>query len=420
MKAFREIFTLQFVSLLRSKALGLLLAASAAWMFLMPRIVAGDGTADGAHQVYVRYSLGGVFALLAVCLGAAAAGSISSDRALKRLQLTLVRPVRHSVVALGRIAALTAAGALVMSLAAAIALFRSDPSRPCYSVLSPVMESPRQEAERMYEQYMADPQTPEHVRRAKKSAVVKLLTQKAVDHYQTVPTNETARWTFPAVPIGSSESLAVRLRFTTLFNTREDVVGVFSFGEMGASVSNITQAVVTIPLAGGSVPEGSAALEFANRGANPLMLRPRRDITLLCRSKGDTFSYGLFLAVVVDVCVLAAIISLSMFLGAGLGKSVAVFAVMAVLFMTSVSSTIVEQYPYELETNRKDQIGLVLTRFMEQATSPVGSFNPVDALAEDRRMPAGEVLRAVAMDLLALPLLLSLLSGLVVSRKAMD
>jgi len=419
MKAFREIFALQFVALVRSKALVLLLAASSAWMFLVPRFVAGDGTADGAHQVFVRYSLGGVFALLATCLGAAAAGSISSDRALRRLQLTLVRPVRHSVVALGRIAALTSVGAIVMSVAAAIALLRTDPSRPCYGVLSPVMESPREEAERMYDAYMADPQTPENVKRAKKSAVVKLLTQKAVDHYQTVSTNETARWTFPAVPDGSSESVAVRLRFTTLFNTREDVVGDFSFGEMRASVSNITQAVVTIPLKG-AAPRESAELVFENRGTNALMLRPRRDINLLCRAKGDTFAYGLLLAVVEDVCVLAAIISLSMFLGAGLGKSVAVFAVMAVLFMTSVSATIVEQYPYELETNRKDQIGLVLTTLMDQATSPVGSFNPVDALAEDRRVSARELARAVALDLVALPLLLSLLAGLVMSRKTMD
>lgn len=420
MKAFREIFALQVTALVRSKALALLLAASSAWMFLVPRLVADDGTADGAHQVFVRYSLGGVFALLAICLGAAAAGSISSDRALRRLQLTLVRPVRHSVVALGRIAALTAVAALVMSVAAGIALLRADPSRPCFGELSPVMESPREEAERMYAVFMADPETPENVKRAKKSAVVKLLTQKAVDHYQTVSSNETARWTFPEVPSGSSESVAVRLRFTTLFNTREDVVGDFTFGDMRASVSNITQAVVTIPLAGGAPPEGAAELVFANRGENSLMLRPRRDITLLCRAKGDTFAYGLILAVAVDVCVLAAIISLSMFLGAGLGKSVAVFAVMTVLFMTSVSSTIVEQYPYELETNRKDQIGLVLTRFMEQATSPVGSFNPIDALAEDRRVSARELARAVVLDLLALPLLLSLLAGLVMSRKTMD
>ncbi len=419
MKAFRQTIRLEFVAAVRSRAVLLLSAVSVVWMFALPHLVASDGTTDGAHQVYVRYSLGAVFALLAVCLSAAAAGSIAKDRAARRLQLTLVRPVRYFTVALGRVVALTAVGALVLALAALCALVRTDPSRACHHVLSPAMESPRAEAERMYEAFMADPETPVAAKRAKRSVVLRLLTQKALDHYQTIATNATAEWTFPRVPAGAT-SLAVRLRFTNMFETRDDVRGLFTLGDCAAAVSNITQSVVTVPFADGwkTPPEGN--LVFRNAGGNSLMLRPRRDINLLYGSPCSFFAVNLLLAVVELVSLLAAMIAFAAFLSAGLGRSVAVFTVLAALFLSAVGPAVIEQYPDQLETDRRDRIGLFLTRLVGRLSSPIASFTPVDSLAEDEMIEPADAGRAVALDLLLLPLLLSLAAGVVLPRKQQD
>ena len=96
-------------------AIGLLLSASLAWMFAVPHLVSGDGTASGAHQVFVRYSLWGVLVLVIASLAAAGASSLSSDRDARRLQLTLVRPAARFSVAMGRIVALVSVGAAVLA-----------------------------------------------------------------------------------------------------------------------------------------------------------------------------------------------------------------------------------------------------------------------------------------------------------------
>ena len=120
MISFWRIFWLECLSLVRTRTLAMLTVASVAWTYAFPRIAKGDGTAEGLRELAIRFSLGGVFALVVVALLASATGSIARERAAKRLQLTLVRPVRYSVVALGKIAAHVAAGAFVLAVACAV------------------------------------------------------------------------------------------------------------------------------------------------------------------------------------------------------------------------------------------------------------------------------------------------------------
>ncbi len=419
MKAFFEIVWLELTAFIRSRAFLLLALATGVWMFLLPYLVTTDGTAEGAHQIYIRYALGGVFGLLAVCLATSAAGSLAKDRSAKRLQLTLVRPVRYGWVALGRTLALTLAGAALLALAAGCALVRTNPLRDCYHVLSPIMESPRAEAERMYDAFMADPATPSEVRRTRKSVVLRLLTQKAFDHYQTVGTNETATWEFPAVPVDRATTLAVRLRFTNMFEMRDQVRGLFTLGDNTATVSNLTRSIVKVPFEHWQAPlEGP--LHFLNEGENSLMLRPRRDLHLLYGTRSSFFVWNLALAWAELVSLLAVIIAFATFLSASLGRSVAVFTVLVCLFLSAVSPAVIEQYPDQLETDKKDSIGLALTRFAQKVTSPVAAFNPITALSEDEVLEFSEVGAAIGLDLIGLPLLLAILSGLVLPRKQED
>lgn len=418
MKGFWQIVLLELRAVARSRALALLLAASTAWMFAMPHLVKSDGTAEGAREMYVHYSLGGVFALLVVSLVAAAAGTVAKDREAKRLQLTLVRPVRYFAVAFGRFAALTATGAFVLAVASAILLLKSGPSVPCDHVLSPVMESPRQEALRMYEAFMNDPDTPKEARTAKKDDVVRILEQKAREHYQSIETNAFATWDFrlPDAP----PQVSVRMRFSTMFDTREDVRGRFSLGPWTGSVSNITKSIVSVPLkstagVGAAASGGLRTLRFENDGENAVMLRPRRDVNLLVRA--DSFAANLLRAYLQLVSMLGLAIAFGVFLGSGLGRSSAVFTAMATLFVAVASPAVVEGCTDDLETSRGDRIGLRLTRLVEKATSPFSSLRPLEALSADECVEWPETSAALAGDLALLPILLALLSAAAIPLK---
>ena len=96
---------------------------------------------------------------------------------------------------------------------------------------------------------MKNPDTPAEVRRARKGIVLRLLAQRAFDRYQSIQTNETASWTFEGLDgLDALENLAVRMRFTNQYEMRQDVRGVFTLGDRRGVVSNVTQAVLTVPL----------------------------------------------------------------------------------------------------------------------------------------------------------------------------
>ena len=109
-------FRLEIAAAVRSKTLAMLMVASVAWMLAAPFFLQSDGTVDGARELYVHYAPGGVFALLVVSLLASATGAVASERTAKRLQLSMVRPVRYFTIALAKISALVACGAAVLAL----------------------------------------------------------------------------------------------------------------------------------------------------------------------------------------------------------------------------------------------------------------------------------------------------------------
>ena len=421
MISFWRIFWLEFTGFVRSKSLALLIAASAAWMLGLPFVMKGDGTADGARELYVHYSLGGAFALLVVALLASATGSLAREREAKRLQLTLVRPVRYVLFVLGTILAQVAVGALVLAVAGAALAFKTDLARPCSHVLSPVLPSPREEAKAMYEAYMRAPETPEAVKKAKREIVLRLLENRAVDRYEVIQTNATAKWSFGGME-GSEvpEGVAVRMRFTNQYEMRQEVRGKFALGDRSGVVSNITQAVVTVPLAaetsGGERKAGT--LTFENRGTSALMLRPRKDISLLLPADG--FGWNLCRAYVVLVAILAFVVSFGTFLSAGLGRPVALFVAFVTLIVGEMSPSVVSQYSNELEASAADRMGLAITRTAALVTRPVSAAAPLEALAKDECVEPSAVLGLAASGLVLAPLLLALLSAAVLPRKQDD
>ena len=420
MRKFFEVARLELVALVRTRTVAMLAVASLAWMAVFPHLVRGDGTPEGVRELTIHFSLGGVFALLVVALLASATASIAKERAERRLQLTMVRPVRYSAIVLGKIAAHVAAGSFVLALACAALAFRVDLTTPCNHVLKPVMPTPQDEAKVMYEAYMADTNTPVAVRHAKKSVVLRLLANRAVDRYDTILTNSTATWKFRGVD--ASDGLAVRMRFTNQLEMRQEVRGEFRFGGLGASISNITQAVLTVPLKPmpGVGAEGGAAdaLSFFNGGKSALMFRPRRDVELL--RPADAFWLNLVRAYVEMVSILSLVIAFGTLLSSCLGRPVALFVAVVTLIVSEMSPSVVEQYPDELETNAVDRMGLYITRFAADVTRPVSSLSPLEKLAKDECVESGETVRLAVSNLLALPVLLSLLAAFLLPRKQED
>lgn len=417
MKKFLSVFSLEMKSIVRGGTFAALLVLSVLWMLLLPLLIKGDGTAEGARELYVRFSLGGVFVLLAISLLSSATGAVAGERAAKRLQLTLVRPVGRFFVALGKVAAHALAGAVVLGVAATILLFKVDPSVRCSHVLSPILPSPAEEAREMYEVFMNDPATPAEVKRARKSVVMRLLTQRAVDHYQTVQTNDSVGWRFR---IPAEGALSVRMRFTNQFDMRQDLLGEFSLDGCVSSVSNITQAILKVPLARaegrpGIVAGGEKELGFANRGKTAVMLRPRKDINLLVGA--DRFWCNLVRAWLELVSILTLLIAVGVFLSAGLGRPVALFVALSVLLAGEMSPSVISQYPDELETRTVDRIGLALTRFSAELTRPFSSLTPLESLSKDECVESAEVLRVVAFDCLAAPFFFCMLAAFLMPRK---
>lgn len=262
---------------------------------------------------------------------------------------------------------------------------------------------------------MKDPQTPEAIKKANKDVVLRILAARAVDHYQTIPTNEVTSWRFPKFqPQGTD--VRVRMRFAAQFDMRQDVRGRFTLGNWTAPVSNITQAVVTVPLRTSQVSEGPAdRLSFFNGGRDALMLRPRQDINVLLPA--DAFGFNLLRAALVLLAILSLVVSFGLFLSAGLGRPVALFVALVMLVVGEMSPSVLDQYPDELGANVADRIGLFIMRVAVDVTSPISSAKPLESLANDECVEPTAVLRALLQDALALPLLLSLLSALVIPRK---
>ena len=415
-----RIFWLEVVSLVRSWTALMLLAASLGWMFAANFVLVTDATDAGKREMLVLYGLGGVFTLLVVAVLAAATGAIATERESKRLQLTQVRPVSPFAIAWGKFLALAAVAAAILAFPCATLLVSSEFSdRRCSHVYRPLLESPKEEALKMYDVYMADPETPPMVTKAKKPVVLRILEQRAKDHYQTVQTNETASWTFPGLYDWSNGNPfvepAARLRLSNTYSMRDDVYGTILANGFFGIVSNITQTAVTVPLRLCRLEWNHDVLSFRNMGDKPVMLRPRQDVELLVPA--DSFAWNLLRSYVVMASILALVAAFGVFLGAGLSRPVALFVAFVMLIVVEMGPSVIEQYPDSLETNAVDRFGLSIVRAVGTCAKPPSALSPLSRLAADDCVEPKDALGTFTADFLLAPLVLSLLAAFVMRRK---
>ena len=214
MRGLLQIVVLEWRALIRTGVLPALWLFAFLWTYFAPLWLVSDGTDEGAREIFLTYGVGTVFVLALIAFGASAAGALSKERAAKRLQLSLVRPVPAFVLAWGRMLAHTAGFATVVAVALGAAALHGDGARPAYHVRHPILQTPAEEAREAYAGYMRSAETPEAVKKMKKDAVLRILEQKSFERYETIPANATAVWRFP-LPTGGKASRASSSRVCT-------------------------------------------------------------------------------------------------------------------------------------------------------------------------------------------------------------
>lgn len=402
----------------RGKTLWTLLAAVAAFHFLLPGIVRSDGTDAGAFEMTVRVVCGAVFALACVSSLAIGCGAFAREREDELLPLSLVRPASAFSLAAGRWLAVFLLFSLVF-LANAVLLNAKQikggfPPPDCRVHFAPSLPPAEVSAALAMEAYLKSDTTPDAVKKSPRSAILSLLTAKENERYEVVRPGQTVEWPFAGVPPGA---LTVKTRFSTMYSLKAPLNGVFRFRGAAGTVSNNTQAVLEVPLAGcGEKGAGEVeTLSFTNTGKINVMLRPRRDVELL--APGDSFMANAIRASVGMLAVSGLLAAFGLFLSAALSRPVALFTAAVLLAATMMAPDAVSQFPDEFNATLGEKAGLAISRAVMVFTSALSEVSPVSDLASGKAIGAENLVRAVASDVFLLPSLLLALASFVLRRK---
>ena len=411
-------FLLAWRALVRGHVLTLLLAATALAHLLLPALVRSDGTAAGWREMYVRAVTGATFAFTVVTVLVCACGFFAQERARFRLSLTVVRPVPAFAVAAGKWLALCAVAACAYLLTAVLTAVRVPDPPACMHHYAPALPPPAETARQMMAEYLADPKTPEAVKKAPKSAVLSLLTNKELDRYDVVRPGAEMAWPF-APGLASATGLTVRVRFATQFELRAPLAGRFELAGLCAAVSNNTQAVLDIPLAAAAAGAGPAdRLRFANTGRETVMLRPRRDLELL--TPADPFVANLVRAALQMLATTALLAAFGLFLSSALSRPVAIFTSLVSVFVALMAPSVLVQFPDGLDVAAADRLGLAISRGVSLLASTAGEAEPVSDLATDTCIEWRALARCALVNAALLPTALLALAACLVRRRPLN
>ena len=410
----RESLRLTLRALVRGHVLTLLLTAVALVHVLFPSIVRGDNTAAGWREMFIRAVPGFVVAVVLVVTLACACGFFSRERETNRLALTVVRPASAFSVAVGRWLALCGVAAMTLALNAVLTFARIPDAPDCRHHVAPILPPPSVIARQMMEEYLQDPSTPEAVKKAPRSRVLELLTNREKDRYDAIAPKDQQSWSFPVG--GCCSGLAVRVCLSSASSMSRSARGTLTFGSLSVVVSNNTQTLVDIPLVG-TCDELPATnnLVFANTGTVPMMLRPRRDIELLLPA--DSFLANLVRATLQSLAVLALLAAFGIFLSASLSRPVAIFTALVMLVVALMAPDTLDQFTEELNISLGDRIGLAFSRGVAFVTAAFMAPSPVSDLATGRCIEWGDLAKTMLEDLLVWPVVFLSLSAMLVRRR---
>ncbi len=416
----KDSFILAWRALVRGHVLALLLVATALAHAFLPKLIRSDGTAEGWREMFVRAVPGAAYAFIAVTILACACGFFAQERERFRLSLTVVRPVSAFGVACGKWLALCAVAATALAFSGLLTACRLADAPRCLHHYAPRLPSTAVCAREALAAYLADPQTPESVKQAPRSAVLSLLTNKELDRYDVVRPKTAIDWPFDAALAAKGQEVIVRVRFATQFERRAPFEGQLTFGPYSAPVKHSTQSVLDIPLAEGTTnaaPAGAATvdLHFANTSGETVMLRPRRDLEIL--TPADSFRGNLVRAGLQMFAAIALLAAFGLFLSASVSRPVALFTATVAVLVALMAPSVVAQFPDEMDTKFTERFGLAVSRLICGLTSTVGEASPLSDLATDTCIEWSALVRGLLVNVLALPAAFLAGCAVVVRRK---
>lgn len=405
-------FLIAWRSLWRGRCMWTLLAAVAAFHFLLPRVVRSDGTDAGAFEMNVKVVCGAVFALVCTASLFIGGGMFAKEREAELLPQSIVRPAAAFSMAVGRWLAVLMLFACVLFANAVMfgAMRRGDGSMPpdCRMHVSPSLPAAEVSAAQAMDAFLKDERTPAAVKKSSRTAILALLAAKENERYEVVRPGRTARWPFPDM---ERRSLAVKARFSTMYGMKASFSGIFTYGDRTGAVSNCTQAVLETPLGAVCAADTNATgcLSFTNTGATNVMLRPRRDIELL--APGDSFMANGIRASIMMLAISGLLSAFGLLLSAALSRPVALFTAAVLLAAAMMAPDAVGQFPDEFNATVGEKAGLAISRAVMAFTSAFTSVSPVSDLASGRMIAMHEIIRTGLLDLFCYPALLLFLSS---------
>lgn len=421
-------FILAWRALVRGHVLTLLLVATALAHAFLPAIVRSDGTAAGWREMFVRAVPGATVAFVTVTILACACGFFAQERERFRLSLTVVRPASAFGVACGKWLALCAVAAVSLAFSGALTLCRLSDAPRCLHHHAPQLPPTVDCARAAMAAYLADPRTPENVKKAPKSAVLSLLTNKELDRYDVIRKGETFAWPFAESLAAADRELLVRVRFATQFEMRSAFEGEFAFGPYHAPVKYSTQTVLDAPLVAGAATStnllasaqgtnavGIASLRFANTGNETVMLRPRRDLEIL--TPADSFGANLARALAQTFAAVALLAAFGLFLSAAVSRPVAIFTALIAVMVTLMAPSVVAQFPDEMDTKFTERFGLAVSRLICSLTQTVSSAEPMSDLATDKCVEWSALAKSLLVNVVVLPSVLLAATAALVRRR---
>lgn len=405
----------------RSGFLLALTAMAAVLAFALPRMLSGDGTAEGFARTAVLYSIS--FSLAAICLWAVAASvfALSSERSGSTLQLAMVKPAPLFSIFLGKWFGLVLLFAFPVFIAVAGTLLAVRPAMPSgygFGKHAPILRP----VEDIAKEYLSSAREKGLSRKELKELEREAL--RRLPYASTIlEPGGKLYWRFE-IPGGLGCLAAPRLRFsceTDPFAKKLPKLDCTLADEGGErlcafAVEDFSVKVHDIPLDfGGAKHPGKVTLVFSLSGekdASPLIFQPRQSVHIL--DPQCSFWENGLRAFFASLCLVALLLAIGIAAGALLSPAVALFVFSGTVLSFAVSAyALSDPAILEIEPEGMGAAAIFAERVSAGIASALGravSFalpvSPAERLSRSECIAAGELARLFISCGIVLPLAL--------------
>lgn len=416
----------------RSRLVAALLVLLAATVLILPAHLHSDGTPAGELRMLLTWTLGPAMAILAAASLWAGCAAISPEVWDKRYASAAVTPARPFEAWLGRWLGLVAIDAALLAavlLAVGTQVARRVPaeSTAVRARLAADPASLEEETLRIYRAVFPDG-APDG---REEDVLASIRLDLAGEAYLPVAPGQARGWAF-LLPDPSPEEAEVHFQFMSSYGSLQGAKGALAVSADGRAVAEIPVTNDDPGFVSAALPAGALrgakrlAVEFRNGesadGGASVLLRQSDSLRVLVPAGGLVANLvRSFFALLAPLALLAA---LGVALGCAFSFPVAAFLATAVVAMalasgsSSIRNSFEETGHHHGEPRVETRLDRAVRRFslgasgaFRSALAPIDRTEALDRLGDGIAVDSHTALAALALDGLALPLLLGLLGG---------